>query len=107
MKAKLWLFFASLLFTLSFVALVSAQTGQIYLKEDFNYSSLDQMQAAGWTFTRPAGISVAAGAVTLDGTGGDCTISRATSFSNDVYDWKAEVRSMWLGQGHSVLSVFV
>ncbi len=107
MKARLWLLFASLLFASSFMGLVSAQTGQIYLKEDFNYSSLDQMQAADWTFTRPSGISVAAGAVTLDGTNGDCTISRATSFSSNVYDWKAEVRAMWLGQGHSVLSVFV
>jgi hypothetical protein len=107
LKARLWLLFASLLFASSFIGLVSAQTGQIYLEEDFNYSSLDQMQAAGWTFTRPTGISVAAGAVTLDGTNGDCTISRATSFSNGVYDWKVEVRSKWLGQGHSVLSVFL
>jgi hypothetical protein len=53
LKAKLWLFFSILLFSLSFAALVSAQTGQVYLKEDFNYASLDQMQAAGWTFTPP------------------------------------------------------
>ena len=97
MKARLWLLFASLLFASSFMGLVSAQTGQIYLEEDFDYSSLDQMQAAGWSFTRLAGISVSAGAVTLDGTGGDCAINRATSFSNNVYDWKAEVRAMWLG----------
>jgi hypothetical protein len=103
----LWLFFAFLLFTLSFIGLVSAQTGLIYLQEDFNYAGLDQMQAAGWTYTRPAGISVYSSAVTLDGTGGDCTMSRAASFSSVVYDWKAEVRAMWLGQGHSVLSVFV
>jgi len=35
------------------MGLVSAQTGQVYFKEDFNYSSLDQMQAAGWSFTAP------------------------------------------------------
>ena len=104
---KLWLFFAFLLFSLSFASLVSAQAGQVYFNEEFNYSSLDQMQAAGWTFTRPAGISVSSSAVTLDGTGGDCAMSRAASFSSAVYDWKAEVRCMWLGQGHSVLSVFV
>jgi hypothetical protein len=34
-------------------------------------------------------------------------MSHAASFSSAVYDWKAEVRCMWLGQGHSVLSVFV
>ena len=107
MKAKLLLFFSILLFSLSLAALVSAQTGQVYLKEDFNYASLDQMQTAGWAFTRPAGISVASSAVTLDGTSGDCGMHRATSFSNNVYDWKAEVKSMWLGEGHSVLSVFV
>jgi len=107
LKAKLWLLFASLLFASSFMGLVSAQTGQVYLKEDFNYSGLDQMQSAGWTLTRPAGISVASNAVTLDGTDADCSMYRATSFSNNFYDWKAEVRCMWLGQGHSVLSVFV
>jgi hypothetical protein len=93
--------------SLSLTALAYAQTGNIYFKEDFNYSSLDQMQATDWAFTRPAGISVAAGAVTLDGADGDCSMHRAVSFSSNVYDWKAEVRSMWLGQRHSVLSVFV
>lgn len=90
-----------------FCSFTSAQSGTVYFKEEFNYASLDQMQAAGWTFTRPAGISVASSAVTLDGTGGDCAMHHSTSFSTDVLDWKAEVRSMWLGQGHSVLSVFV
>ncbi len=107
MKAKLYLFFASLLITLSFVALVSAQTGQVYLKEDFNYSGSDQMQAAGWTFTRPAGISVGSGAVVLDGTGGDCAIHYNNHFQTGIFDWKVESKSMWLGQGHSTNGVYV
>jgi len=107
LKTKILLFFAILMISLNLAALVYAQTGTVYFKEDFNYSSLDQMQTAGWTLTRPAGISVAASTVTLDGTDADCSMYCATSFSNNVYDWKAEVRAMWLGQGHSVLSVFL
>jgi hypothetical protein len=107
LTTKVCVLFSVLMISLSLATLVYAQTGNVYFKEEFDYASLDQMQAAGWTFTRPAGISVAASTVTLDGTGGDCAIHRATSFSNDVYDWKAEVRGMWLGEGHSVLSVFL
>jgi hypothetical protein len=107
LKTKLWLFFATLLFSLSFAALVSAQTGQVYFKEDFNYSSLDQMQAAGWTFTRPAGISVGSGAVVLNGVGGDCTINYNNHFQTGIFDWKVESKSMWLGQGHSTNGVYV
>jgi len=105
--SRVWVFFSVLIISLSLAAFAYAQTGIVYLKEDFNYASLDQMQGAGWSFTRPAGISVSGGAVTLDGTGGDCAIHRATGFSSDVFDWKAEAQTMWLGQGHSVLSVFV
>jgi hypothetical protein len=107
LKAKLWLFFAALLFSLSFAALVSAQTGQVYFNEDFNYASLDQMQAAGWTFTRPAGVSVGSGAVVLDGVGGDCPIHYNNHFSTGIFDWKVESKSMWLGQGHSTNGVYV
>jgi hypothetical protein len=107
LKAKLWLLFASLLITLSFASLVSAQTGQVYFKEDFNYANLDQMQAAGWTFTRPAGISVGSGAVVLDGTGGDCAIHYNNHFQTGIFDWKVESKSMWLGQGHSTNGVYV
>jgi hypothetical protein len=105
-KTKILLFFTILIISLNLAALAYAQTGTVYFKEDFNYSSLDQMQTAGWTFTRPAGISLSAGAVILDGTGGDCAMHYATSFSNNFYNWKTETRSRWLGQGHSVLSVF-
>jgi len=87
--------------------ILQAQDNTVRWIDDFNYTTTDQLTNAGWTLTRPAGISLAANAVVLDGTGGDCAINIFTSFSNDVYDWKAEVRGMWLGQGHSVLSVFV
>jgi hypothetical protein len=107
LKAKLWLFFATLLFSLSFAALVSAQAGQVYFKEEFSYSSLDQMQAAGWTFTRPAGISVGSGAVVLNGVGGDCTINYNNHFQTGIFDWKAESKSMWLGKGHTTNGVYV
>jgi hypothetical protein len=79
------------MFSLSFAALVSAQTGQVYFKEDFNYASLDQMQAAGWTFTRPAGIGVGSGAVVLNGVGGDCTINYNNHFQTGIFNWKVPI----------------
>jgi hypothetical protein len=107
LKAKLWLFFAFVLFSLSFAALVSAQSGQVYFKEDFNYANLDQMQAAGWTFTRPAGISVGSGAVVLNGVAGDCTINYNNHFQTGIFNWKVESKSMWLGKGHTTNGVYV
>jgi hypothetical protein len=107
LRTKFWSIFPILLVSLSLATLAYAQTGSVYFKKEFNYISSDQMQTAGWAFTRPAGISLSENAVILDGTGGDCSVHYTTSFSNPVYDWKAEVRGMWLGHGHSVLSVFV
>jgi hypothetical protein len=107
LKTKLWLFLVVLSLGFGYVALVNAQTSNIYWIEQFSYYNVDQMQAAGWTLLRPAGISMYSNAVVLDGTGGDCAISHTFDYSNSVYNWKAEVRSMWLGHGHSVLSVFV
>ncbi len=92
---------------LSLIAFTYAQTGSVYFKEEFNYASLDKMQEAGWTFTRPAGISVSSGTVVLNGVGGDCAIHYSKNFPTGKYDWKVEVRGTWLGHGHSVLSVFL
>jgi hypothetical protein len=93
--------------SLGLAALAYAQTGSVYFKEEFNYASLDKMQEAGWTLTRPAGISVSSGTVVLNGVGGDCSIHFSKNFPTGKYDWKVEAKGMWLGHGHSVLSVFV
>ncbi len=107
MRIRVWTFFLILVISLSLAALAYAETGSVYFKEEFNYASLDKMQEAGWTLQRPAGISVSSGTVVLDGVGGDCAIHYSKNFPTGKYDWKAEVKCVWLGHGHSVLSVFV
>jgi hypothetical protein len=102
-----FILFSVLILGLSFVAFACAQTGNVYFKEEFSHSNLDQMQAAGWTFTRPAGISVGSGTVVLDGVEGDCAIHYNSHFSAGIFDWKVESKSMWLGQGHTTNGVHV
>jgi hypothetical protein len=64
--------------------ILQAQDNTVRWIDDFNYTTTDQLTSAGWALTRPAGISLAANAVVLNGTGGDCSINIFTSFSNDA-----------------------
>ena len=43
----------------------------------------------------------------MDGTGGDTSIAYKNHFPSGIYDWTAEARSMWLGQGRGTLVVAV
>ncbi len=105
---KIWLLFASLLFAASFIGLVTAQSGQVYWIEDFNYGSVDAMKSAGWTVgSNPAGVSVGGGGVTLNGKNGDAIIRYHDHFPSEINDWKVESKSMWLGEGHSGNGVYV
>jgi len=81
------------------------QAADFEFREDFNYADLDQMADAGWTLHRPAGTSFDSGAVVLDGTGGDTSISYRNHFPAGIYDWKIETRAMWLGKGAGTLCV--
>jgi hypothetical protein len=66
------------------------------------------MQAAGWTLdTNPSGISVDGSGVILNGKTGDASINYQNHFPDGIYDWKAECKSMWLGEGHSGSNIFV
>jgi hypothetical protein len=94
-----------ILFCLPFIVQVNA-TGSSW-REDFNYASVSQMQAAGWSVSRPGGTSIDNGAVVLNGVGGDSAINIRNIFSSAVYDWKAEAKNMWLGHGHSTQSITV
>ena len=73
LKTKISIFLISiLLLSVAFAILpnsqtTNAQTSSSSWKEDFNYASLDEMQEEGFTFTRPAGISVGSGAIVLNG----------------------------------------
>ena len=65
------------------------------------------MTDAGWVLGRPSGTSFDSGAVVLDGTGGDVSISYNNHFPSGIYDWKAETRGMWLGEGAGTLGINV
>ena len=69
-------------------------------KDDFDYSSLQEMQNAGWILENPSGTRLESGGVVIDGTKAD-TVIRYRDFPDGVEDWSVETRSMWLGVGHS------
>ncbi|MCW3982830.1 MAG: hypothetical protein NWE96_02420 [Candidatus Bathyarchaeota archaeon] len=108
MKSKLCLLLLVFTLFLGLACFVKAQTDQVYWSDDFNYSSNQDMKSAGWTLYRnPSGISVSAGALTLDGTDGDAIVYYHNHFASGIYDWKVETKSMWLGQGHTTNGVFI
>jgi hypothetical protein len=80
------------------------QAADFEFREDFNYANLDQMTNAGWTINRPSGTSFDSGAVVLDGTGGDSSISYSNHFPSGIYDWTVETRAMWLGRARRELA---
>jgi hypothetical protein len=69
-------------------------------KDDFSYSSLQEMQNAGWILENPSGTRMESEGVVIDGTGAD-TVIRYRDFPDDIEEWSVETRSMWLGVGHS------
>jgi len=107
LKIKICILFAVVSIFLSSVLVIHAQAAGFDFRDDFNYAELDQMKNAGWTINRPSGTGVDSGAVILDGTGGDTLITYKNHFPSGIYDWKAETRGMWLGEGRGTLSVAV
>ena len=75
LKRKLLAFLVVMLFVFSFIGMVKAQNDTSVWRDDMNYSSFDQFQAAGWTSLHPTGVSFSGTGVVLDGTQGDNTIS--------------------------------
>jgi hypothetical protein len=101
LQRKLLAFLAVMLFVFSLVGVVKAQNDTSVWRDDLNYSSFDQFQAAGWSSLHPTGISLNGTGVILDGTQGDNTISYSNRFPSGIYDWKVEARSKWtLGSCH-------
>jgi hypothetical protein len=106
LKAKFCILLIVCLFFLEGAVLVEAQDSAFRWVDSFNYSSLTDAQNAGWTYSDATGTSFSSDGVILDGTKNDVSIQYAQGFPSGLTDWKAEVKCMWLGQGHSVLSVF-
>ena len=74
LQRKLLALLAVMLFVFSFVGMVQAQNETSVLRDDMNYSSFDQFQAAGWSSEHQAGVSFSGSGVILDGTQIDTAI---------------------------------
>ena len=85
--------------------MVKAQTYNSILRDDMNYSSFNQFQAAGWSSEHQAGVSFNGSSVILDGTQADTAIHYSNRFPSGIYDWKVEDRSRWTMGSHSGNSV--
>lgn len=106
MKGKI-LAAESTIFLIIFLLLsINVQADTSVWREDFNYSSLSGLEAAGWTTTHPSGISFTSNGIILDG-GDDDTAIHYTKITNGPTNWAIEVKSRWLGEGHSGSSVCI
>jgi hypothetical protein len=101
LKGKLLVLLALTLIVLSLPLLVKAQTDTIIWRDDMNYQSFDQLQAAGWTSEHPKGVSFGSVGVILDQTHGDTAIHYGGHFASGIYNWKAEDQSRWVSGPHS------
>lgn len=73
---------------------------------DFNYTDLNEMVEEGWTLTHPTGTSLVTGdGVILDASERLTEIGYFDGIPSDIYDWKVDVKGMWLGGGHSGINV--
>ncbi len=105
LQRKLLAFLAVMLFVFSFVGVVKAQNDTSVWRDDMNYSSFNQFQAAGWSSLNPTGVSFSGTGVILDGTQGDNTISFSNRFPSGIYDWKVEAKSKWTLGSHSGINI--
>ncbi len=82
--------------------LITQTNATPYTWEDtFNYSSIQQMQLAGWILENPAGTSLSGEGLVIDGTGSDTVIRYLNKFPAGIFDWNVTTRSKWTGVGHS------
>lgn len=108
LKGKLIVLLAFTLFILSLPLLVKGQDNTTIWRDEMNYQSADQLQAAGWTITHQAGVSFSGSAIILDGTQEDTAIHYSSHFPSGISNWKVEDKSRWtLGShcGNSVTAV--
>jgi hypothetical protein len=108
LKGKLIVLLAFTLFILSSPLLAKGQDNTTIWRDEMNYQSADQLQAAGWTITHQAGVSFSGSAIILDGTQEDTAIHYSNHFPSGISNWKVEDRSRWtLGShcGNSVTAV--
>ena len=100
MMTKFCFFAVLFLAVLGLLLVFQVRATDFSWKDDFSYTTLQQMQGAGWVLENPAGTRLESGGVVIDGTDAD-TVIRYRDFPSDIYDWTVETRSKWLGIGHS------
>jgi hypothetical protein len=104
LRGKIPVLLVLTLFVLSALTLTltaQAQTDTTIWRDDMNYQSFDQLQAAGWTSEHPEGVSFGSIGVILDQTHGDTAIHYNGHFASGIYDWKVEDQSRWVSGSHS------
>jgi hypothetical protein len=100
LKGKLLVLLALTLFVLCLPLLVKAQADTVIWRDDMNYQSFDQLQAAGWTSEHATGVSFGSSGVILDQTHGDTAVHYTGHFSSGIYNWKVEDASRWISGDH-------
>jgi len=70
-------------------------------RDDFNYATKDEMEAAGWILSEEERISVGGGVVTLDNDGAHgCGVKYLGHFPSGIYDFSVEAKSKWIGRAY-------
>lgn len=89
-----------MLFAFSLVVMAKAQTYNSIWSDNMNYQSLDQLQAAGWTTSNPAGVNFTSSGVVVDDYSGDTSITYSGHFPSGIANWKVEDQSRWISGPH-------
>lgn len=103
MKIAVPLLAVMLLMLVVQVPAVQAAAGGVEWTENFDYSDLEEMTSAGWTFAADAQVSVGGGTLTLSGIGQD-NFATYGNVTQGIRDWNATVRGRWTeGAGGSLM----
>jgi hypothetical protein len=86
------------LFVLSLTVLAKAQTqsNAIIWSDNMKYSSIDQMESAGWTVSYPAGANFTSTGVVIVST----SITYSPIFQSNLSDWQVEDQGCWVSGLH-------
>jgi hypothetical protein len=100
-----------ILFVAYLILLVQVEAANFSWKDDFDYSSVQQLRDSSWTITGdPSDVSLDSNAVVLNSTEANPAVNYGVEapaviyyvdhFPTGIYDWTAKSRSMWMGNGH-------